>query len=509
MAFAFCTQMAPDPSGHWVKRKKRLEAACTVPGSYMDPVKKIVKKVENTIIGYRMLERGDRVIVAVSGGADSVCLLDILFTLKEILGLTLMVAHFDHGLRPDEDEYETDFVKSLAASFDCNFVTKKAARSLKPGNASLEEKARDVRYRFLNEIKERLSAQKIATGHNLNDQAETVLMRLLRGSGPSGLSGIPPVRDTHIIRPLIEVTRNEIESYLSSKGLSHITDSSNSETRHLRNKIRLNLLPQLEKYQPKIVEILGWTAGIMRKENTWLEAKATRWVKKWAEKGLNDEIVLPLSRFKGLPEPLKNHVLRQALKTTAGSLRRISLRNIDAIKLVAEGNKPQAEVTLPNILAVKREYDRLIFLKSKAQTPERFCYIIDKPGVFDLETPDSTVKLEDIERKTLAKLTTAPWTACLDADLITYPLIIRNFRPGDRFIPLGMTGHKKLKSLFIDMKIPSHVREQIPILTQGNEPIWVCGLRIDDRFKVTSTTKRVLKITFDAQNSTLHDYWIN
>ena len=501
--------MAPDPSEHWVKRKKRLEAACTVPGSYMDPVKKIVKKVENTIIGYRMLERGDRVIVAVSGGADSVCLLDILFTLKEILGLTLMVAHFDHGLRPDEDEYETDFVKSLAASFDCNFVTKKAARSLKPGNASLEEKARDVRYRFLNEIKERLSAQKIATGHNLNDQAETVLMRLLRGSGPSGLSGIPPVRDTHIIRPLIEVTRNEIESYLSSKGLSHITDSSNSETRHLRNKIRLNLLPQLEKYQPKIVEILGWTAGIMRKENTWLEAKATRWVKKWAEKGLNDEIVLPLSRFKGLPEPLKNHVLRQALKTTAGSLRRISLRNIDAIKLVAEGNKPQAEVTLPNILAVKREYDRLIFLKSKAQTPERFCYIIDKPGVFDLETPDSTVKLEDIERKTLAKLTTAPWTACLDADLITYPLIIRNFRPGDRFIPLGMTGHKKLKSLFIDMKIPSHVREQIPILTQGNEPIWVCGLRIDDRFKVTSTTKRVLKITFDAQNSTLHDYWIN
>ena len=475
----------------------------------MDPVKKIVKKVENTITGYRMLERGDRVIVAVSGGADSVCLLDILFTLKEILGLTLMVAHFDHGLRPDEDEYETDFVKSLAASFDCNFVTKKAARSLKPGNASLEEKARDVRYRFLNEIKERLSAQKIATGHNLNDQAETVLMRLLRGSGPSGLSGIPPVRDTHIIRPLIEVTRNEIESYLSSKGLSHITDSSNSETRHLRNKIRLNLLPQLEKYQPKIVEILGRTAGIMRKENTWLEAKATRWVKKWAEKGLNDEIVLPLSRFKGLPEPLKNHVLRQALKTTAGSLRRISLRNIDAIKRVAEGSKPQAEVTLPNILAVKREYDSLIFLKSKPETPKPFCYIIEKPGAFDLETLGCTMKLEEVERKILAKLTTAPWTACLDADLIIYPLMLRNFRPGDRFVPLGMTGHKKLKSLFIDMKIPSHVREQIPILTQENEPIWVCGLRIDDRFKVTSTTKRVLKITFDAQNSTLHDYWIN
>ncbi len=238
----------------------------------MDPVKKIVKKVENTITGYRMLERGDRVIVAVSGGADSVCLLDILFTLKEILGIELVVAHFDHGLRPDEDEYETDFVKSLAESFDCNFTTKKTARSLTPGSASLEEKARDIRYRFLNEVKAQFSAQKIATGHNLNDQAETVLMRLLRGSGSSGLSGIPPVRDTHIIRPLIEVTRNEIESYLSSKGLRHITDSSNFETKHLRNEIRLNLLPQLEKYQPKIVEILAAPPGSRgRKTYGWRE----------------------------------------------------------------------------------------------------------------------------------------------------------------------------------------------------------------------------------------------
>ena len=469
----------------------------------MDPVKKIIKKVENTIAGYRMLERGDRVIVAVSGGADSVCLLDILVILKKVLEIELVVAHFDHGLRPDEDEYETDFVKSLAASLDCRFVTKKAGPSLKPGRASLEEKARDVRYRFLNEVKAQFSARKIATGHNLNDQAETVLMRLLRGSGPSGLSGIPPVRDIYIIRPLIEVTRREIELYLSSRGLGHITDSSNFKTRHLRNEIRLNLLPQLEKYQPKIVEILGRTAGIMREENTWLEGKAERWIKKWAETGPGNGVVLPLSRFKGLPEPLKNHVLRQALKTTAGSLRRISLRNIDAIKHMAEGSKPQAEITLPNILAVKREYDRLIFLKSKPEIPEQFCYIIDAPGVFDLETSGSTVKLEEVERKALPKLTTDPWTAFLDADLITYPLMLRNFRPGDKFIPLGMAGHKKLKSFFIDMKIPSHIRKQIPILTRENEPIWIGGLRIDDRYKVTSTTKRILKITFDSHNSSV------
>jgi tRNA(Ile)-lysidine synthase len=267
----------------------------------------------------------------------------------------------------------------------------------------------------------------------------------------------------------------------------------------------LNLLPQLEKYQPKIVEILGRTARITREENIWLEGKAERWIKKWAETGSGNEIVLPLSRFKGLPEPLKNHVLRQALKTTAGSLRRIGLPNIDAIKQIATGSKPQTEITLHNMLAVKREYDKLIFLKSKPEIPERFCYIIDGPGAFDLETLGCTMKLEEVEGKARSKLPTDPWTACLDADLIIYPLMLRNFRLGDRFVPLGMTGHKKLKSLFIDMKIPSHIREQIPLLTQKNEPIWVCGLRIDDRFKVTSTTKRVLKITFDAQG-TLRDY---
>ena len=472
----------------------------------MNPVNKIVKKVENTITGYRMLERGDCVIVAVSGGADSVCLLDILSTLRETLGIELVVAHFDHGLRPDEDEYETDFVNSLAASFDCNFVTKKAGPSLNPEGASLEETARDIRYRFFNEVKAQFSAQKIATGHNLNDQAETVLMRLLRGSGPSGLSGIPPVRDTHIIRPLIEVTRREIESYLSGRGLSHITDSSNSETKHLRNEIRLNLLPQLEKYQPRIVEILGRTAGITREENTWLEGKAERWIKKWAETGSDNENALPLSRFKGLPEPLKNHVLRQALKTTAGSLRRVSLLHIQAIKQIASGSRPQAEVTLPSAFVAKREYGRLIFLKSKPEKPEPFCYIIDAPGAFDLETSGSTMKLEEVERKALPKLTTDPWTACLDADLITYPLMLRNFRAGDRFVPLGMTGRKKLKNFFIDMKIPSHIRERIPILTRENEPIWVCGLRIDDRYKVTSKTKTVLRVTFCSHGAGLHDY---
>jgi len=149
----------------------------------------------------------------------------------------------------------------------------------------------------------------------------------------------------------------------------------------------------------------------MREENTWLAAKATRWLKKWAEKGSNDEIVLPLFRFKGLPEPLKHHVIRQALRRKGGSLRRISLPNIDAIKQIATGSKPQAEVTLPNMLAVKRVYDRLVFSKSRPETPKQFCHIIDKLGTFDLETLDCTMQLEAVDRKALPKLTTSAWAS--------------------------------------------------------------------------------------------------
>lgn len=472
----------------------------------MDIVKHIIKKVEDTISKYRMLQRGDRVIVAVSGGADSVCLLAILHSLKEILGIELAVAHFDHGLRPEADEYETGFVKSIALSLNLDFVTKKGGGAIRPGSASLEEKARDARYRFLKDVKKRLFAHKIATGHTLDDQAETVLMRLLRGSGPSGLQGIHPIREKCIIRPLIEVRRADIESYLSSRHLRHITDSSNFEVRHLRNDIRLNLIPQLEKYQPRIVELLGRTALITREENRWLEGKAERWIKKWAETGSNNDIVLPLSRFKGLPEPLKNHVVRQALKMTAGSLRRISLLHIEAIKRLTMGVKPQARVTLPNTLLVRRVYKRLIFSKGSIETAERFCYFFERPGAFDLETLGCTILFDEIERNALSDLKTVPWTACLDADRTTFPLMLRNFRPGDRFVPMGMTGHKKLKDFFVNMKIPSDIRARVPILTQGDQPIWVCGLRIDDRFKVTSSTQKILRITFDTHCSTLGDY---
>jgi tRNA(Ile)-lysidine synthase len=461
-------------------------------------INETIKKVKHTIIKYNMIRDGDRVVVAVSGGPDSVCLLDILQELEEELGIELVVAHFDHGLRPGEDEAENRFVESLAAALTLPFETKKADPAMGQASPSLEERARHARYQFLEEVKEKFSAQKIATGHNLNDQAETVLMRLLRGSGPSGLAGIPPCREEKIIRPLIEITRGEIESYLELKGLTHMTDSSNLQACYLRNKIRLELLPHLREYQPRIVELLGRTADIMRNDEAWLAARAEAWVGKSSEVRGDGETRLPLSSFIILPEALKNRIIRYALKMTGGSLRRVSLRHIEAINQMAMGEKPQALVNLPNGIIAKKVYDRLVFTGTKDTRSEGFCYLLDGPGKFDLTALGRTISLTEMEKAALSGMGASRWCAFLNADHLIYPLMIRNVRPGDKFVPFGMSGHKKIKDFFMDLKVPSETRAQTPILFCRDIPIWVCGFRIDDRFKILPDTKKILKITFEA-----------
>jgi len=454
-------------------------------------VNQSIKKVKDTISRYGMIRFGDRVVVAVSGGADSVCLLDMLHE----LGVEILVAHFDHGLRPDDDEAETRFVKSLAASLDLPFETKKASPSMLTGAGPLEERARNARYRFLEEVKEKFSAQKIAVGHNLNDQAETVFMRLLRGSGTSGLAGIPPVRDGNIIRPLIEISREEILTYIEQRGIKYLTDPSNFETRFLRNRIRLELLPNLKQIQPRIIELLGQTSEIMRKDDAWMEAESEKWVKRHVRTVSDNEVSVVLSSFTQLPEALRSRAIRHVLRMTGGTLRKISMRHIESINRLITADNPQAHINLPNDLIVKRIYDRLFFNKGKGRVLKDFSYTLEGLGLFDLKELACSVSLEEIEATDLPGRHTSQWTAFLNADLITYPVMIRNFRPGDRFIPFGMSGHKKLKDFFIDLRIPAEDRARIPILTHNDRPVWVCGFRIDDRYKVTSEVNRILKVT--------------
>ena len=452
-----------------------------------------INKIKNTISRYNMISQGDTIIAAVSGGPDSVCLLNVLSHLSEEFQLKLVVAHYNHGLRESEDESETILVEKHANSKSLSFETEKN-HSLKDRLSSVEENARDARYKFLEKIVKKYNAQKIAMGHTLNDQAETVIMRLLRGSGASGLAGIPPVRDSRIIRPLIEMNRKDIISYLEYNKLPYAVDSSNSNFRFLRNRIRAELLPLMQDYQPRLIQHLGQLSDMIREEDSFIESLAEDWTNKKILE-TDKDLIIPLAAFTMLQAPLKNRVLRCALKRVKKNLRRISHNHIVSISNLADSKKSQTSIDLPDNIRVRKVYDKLIITASDKASPMNFKIEIDGPGTFQIEALGRSVRIEEKtgSRDIISEISNKK--AFLDADKINYPLHIRNIRPGDRFIPLGMKGAKKVKDFFIDCKVSSETRAVTPILLSGDIPVWVCGFRIDERFKITQMTRNILKIT--------------
>jgi tRNA(Ile)-lysidine synthase len=442
-----------------------------------------------------MIRPGDLVVAAVSGGPDSVCLLHILHQLKDALHFRLIVAHFDHGLRPGEDESETRFVQRFAETLNLPFETAKGRLLAKKTPGSMEESARNARYAFLEKVRVKHRAGKIALGHNLNDQAETIVMRLLRGSGPSGLTGIPPLRDGLIIRPLVEIERREIEKYLNAGKLAFVTDSSNLRTDFFRNKIRLELMPLLERHQPRLAPLLGQTAEILRDENVYLERITEAWLKKQISTTPENSFHVSLNSFMDLPISLRRRAIRQLIGMVKKDLRRITWDHIEAVQKVAEAQKPQAVLKLPGGIEVRRTYDQLGFHAGHKKGRAPFYYTFHSLGQYRIKEIGRTLSIKDIRDRKGLRLRRSAWTAYLDGEKLRFPLTLRPFKPGDRFMPLGMKGHKKLKDFFVDLKVPLEQRRSTPILFCGDTPVWVCGFRIDDRFKVTPETKTVLKIT--------------
>jgi tRNA(Ile)-lysidine synthase len=460
----------------------------------------MVKQVMRTIAAHNMVATADRVVAAVSGGPDSVCLLDVLHRLRAELGMELIVAHFNHGLRPHEDEEETAFVMRLAASFGLPVETGKAF-PLDLQGSSLEERARHARYDFLEFVRDKASAQKIALGHSLNDQAETVLMRLLRGSGPRGLAGIPFRRSPGIIRPLMEVPRSHILQYLAERGLGWMTDRTNQDMRHTRNRIRGELIPLLEKYQPRAVAILAQTGEVLRRDDEWLGAEASEWLDEQAVKDRRGDIRIPVQPFSRLPAALKGRVIRGALAEFGEqALRRVGFRHLEAVAAMAEAKRPHGQLMLPHGVEVYRVYDHLVFTGEKREPNPEYRYVIQQPGTYRLEDVGMSLSLDEVTEVDPGQIGRWSQTAHLDGDKLGFPLVVRNMRAGDRFVPFGMAGTKKLKDFFMDRKVPLFMRYRVPILTWQDKPVWVCGMRIDDRYKVTSKTRRVLRVQIQEEN---------
>jgi len=444
-------------------------------------------QVNKTIARYHLLEKGDKVLVACSGGADSMALLSVLLELREKYALRLAVAHFNHRLRRAaiEDEH---FVIRMAQEFGLpTYIRREDIRAYAKANAlNVEEAGRERRYEFLRETAGRVGASRIATAHTLTDQAETVLMRILRGSGLTGLGGVAPCVGGLIIRPLIEVERREVEAYLRARKIGHREDETNRDLRHLRSRVRRRLLPYLERnFDPKIVSHLGNLAEISREEEeVWKrssEAEAKQAL--FREKG---RIFLDALRLSSLPPALGRRLVRSFLSAVQGDLRRFSFRDIEAIRCLAE----RKEATLPGKLIFRRE-NGLISIKERPETGGGYERAWD--GRKDLKIPEIGLSFS---AKKIRKGQTRPPAydderrALLDAGKLRFPLLVRSRRPGDRYRPLGSSGRKKLKEIMRAKGIPAGERDRHPVFSSGGKIFWVLGLPVAEDFKLTPATKQ-------------------
>jgi tRNA(Ile)-lysidine synthase len=465
----------------------------------------MLNQVRKTIAAHSMLERGDHLVVAVSGGPDSVALLRLLFLLTDEFRLHLTTAHLNHGLRTEEADEEEAFVRRLSDAMGiaciCRRVDIRALREGKRG--SLEEICREERYHFLDETAEKCGAVKIAVGHHRDDQAETVLLHLLRGSGPEGLRGILPVRDGRIIRPLLEVGRSDILAFLKREGLAYQSDSSNESPLFLRNRVRNELIPRLAaSYNPRLIEGLCQTAGILRREDDYLREVVRQTVRRWGIDPGGEEVAFPIADFLALHVAIQGRIIKWLLEEAAPLRNGIGYRHIEAVLLLARRPGGRfVSLDLPFRIRVERAGGILRIGKEKERkarkrervNPPRFEYRVEIPAAIHLREIGKTVHLAWIDKPRIREMKDSPETAFMDYDRITPPLVLRNMRPGDRVAPLGAGGTKKLKDYFIDRKIAASCRSGIPLLADAGSIIWIAGERISERVRVTDKTRKVLK----------------
>lgn len=491
------------------------------------------QRVLHFIQEHHLVSSQDKLLVAVSGGQDSVCLLHILVRLREELDIRLHVAHLNHQLRGAEAEADAGYVSELTrqlgipATIEQSDVKSYQAQQ----RLSLEEAAREVRYTFLAEVAKSIGADRVAVGHTIDDHIETILMHLIRGTGTRGLCGLQPkqIRNSlTIIRPLLTVSRQETADYCHHQQLTPRVDASNLSLSPLRNRIRHQLLPLLQSYNPGVSEALLRTARIASDDLAFLDKEIAQL---WGEVVQEQEntIILDKERFLGLPSALKRHLLRASIERLLGNLKDIEARHIE--QMMDALTKPAGKrLSLPGGLIFSIEYDKyLIGADPAALSP--FPILRDQ---FQLKIPGETLlpgwrieasilSREDFTTTPFIKgrlkglrpfkddSSPSPWkergiegvrlvedlfTAHFDLNKTGDKLLVRSRQPGDRFQPLGMSQPKKLGEFMIDTKIPHAWRQRIPIVCSPKHILWVVGWRIDERVKVSDTSQRVLRLKF-------------
>jgi tRNA(Ile)-lysidine synthase len=459
----------------------------------------LFEQVKRTIDRYHLLEKDDRLIVGVSGGVDSMVLLHLLNAYREGFNLSLIVAHINHGFRPEESEKEADLVKKESERLDLPFEYGQFnVREFQRGKGfSPQDAARRIRFHFFNHLLQKHRAQKIALGHNADDQVETVLLRLLRGSGLEGLKGMLPIREGKVIHPLLGVWREEIEAFAIEKRIPFLIDSSNLKKEYLRNRLRLTLIPLIEKeYQVKFKKILLKTSTLLREDNDYLEKEAIGAFQKIIKEE-KDTLSFKFSEYQSLHRAIQWRVIRKLLEEIYPREKGTDKGDwLNTHKIYEKLQRPSSSFILELPLGgrVEKRYDLVLLGKGGVKPFPPFEVELLSPSHTFIEEIGKEVVIEEMNRDQFKDYSGPSHTALMDYGSLQFPLRMRNFRPGDRFHPLGAEGTQKLKDFFIDHKVPRFERPQVPLLTSGGVIAWVVGYRIDERVKITEKTKKVLKV---------------
>jgi len=444
------------------------------------------ESIRATIRRHAMLTGGETVLVAVSGGADSVALLHVLMALAGELSLHLHVLHVDHGLRADSDR-DAEFVRQLAGRLD---VPADVVRITVPSGGSLEAAARAARYAALGVHAQRLGAQRIAVGHTVDDQAETVLMRMLAGAGVRGLAGIPPVRG-RIVRPLLHVRRRDVVAILQAAGLPWIEDPSNRDPKFLRNRIRHELLPLLtDSYRADVVPALDRVARLCRDTVGAIERMATRELDRLATTA-DDAIVLPHAALAELPQQVAAEVLRQAA-ARLGSRAPLRAWAHRGLARILASPPPRRPFRLGGV-TVETSSGRIRLATAPPRPlPARELTV---PGRIELPEIGRVLEARIVDA-TESEVPRERQRVVFDAALAPSRFIVRARRPGDRFSPFG-GGERRLKSFLIDAKIPRWERAHLPLVEGDGRIFWIAGVRRGREAPVTAATRRVLELTLN------------
>ena len=457
----------------------------------------LVAEVQKFINAHELLYPGAKVIVSVSGGADSMALLSLLHQLESTCRLTLIVAHVNHQLRGQEAIRDARFVERYANKLglpfhkvDVDVKALKRRTGLSPQHA-----ARRLRYGALQSLFRSLAATHIALGHTADDQAETLLMRLLRGGGPAGLAGMP-VKRMPFIRPLLRVHRHSILAYLRVAGIPWLEDSSNTDRGYLRNRVRLDLMPTLRAYHPHIAQRLHHVADMLRADNDALEQQ-TKALAEHALRGGAGKAMVAIRRapFAAAPLAMQRRLLRYAIDRLPLSGNAASFRDIEALLRFVSLGKVGQRLTLAGQVMAEWHREVVLLWQVTALPSTSLSVILPIPGALTLRGLDVSLTARTLTLTQAWKNQAGPCRAFVASGIVTSPLSIRFPRLGDRFYPLGAAGSQKLQDFFINHKVPRAIRPYVPLVLSGTDILWVVGYRVAEPFKVRPETRCVLELT--------------